>query len=763
MSLRAAFVILLSSTLPGFAAGKPAEDVTRHVNEFIGTGGHGHTHPGATVPFGMVALGPDTYDREWDWCSGYHYTDSSIMGFSHTHLSGTGIGDMLDFLVMPGTGEVKVVPGNRDNPSAGYRSRFSHSDEKAEPGYYSVLLKDYNITAELSATARAGIHKYTFPASDSSHFVIDLAHANGGRSRVGSAEVRIVDAHTIVGGRTVNAWAKGRQIFFAMKFSKPIAKAEIFSDGKPLDASVREAKGRNLQVVVHYATTEKEQILVKTGLSGVSIEGATANLTHEIPAWDFAGVRKAAHDVWAKELSRITIEGADEKQQQIFYTALFHALEAPTLFDDGDGQYRGMDGKVHQLAKGQHNYSSFSLWDTYRAAHPLYTVIAPERVPDFVNCLIRMSEESAQGMPVWPLQGVETGCMTGYHSASVIAEACVKGFKGIDFARAYDPMRKRALEDDFHGLGDMRKLGYIPSDKIEESATRTLEYSYDAWAVAQVAHALNKTSDYDTLIKQSESYRNLFDKSVGFIRPKLANGEWAEGFDPTMTGTTKRWRDFTESNSWQGTWAAQHAPESYIDLLGSEQAFVAKLDALFHEKPEIKGEVPADMTGLVGMYAHGNEPSHHVAYLYDYAGAPYKTQERVRDLLDHQYDNQPDGLSGNEDCGQMSAWYVISALGFYAVNPASGNYVFGTPLFSKATVNLGAGKKLVIEAKRTSPSDMYIQSVRLNGKPHDKIWFNHSAIANGGTLIFQMGAKPNDEFGAARSAAPPAANVPAVK
>lgn len=695
--------LFLAAALAVGAASRPSSDVTRSVNEFIGTGGHGHTHPGATVPFGMVALGPDTFNDTWDWCSGYHYTDSSIMGFSHTHLSGTGIGDMLDVLVMPGTGPVRTVPGTREKPQEGYRSRFSHAEEKAEPGYYSVLLKDYGIQAELSATERAGIHKYTFPRSESSHFIVDLAHGYGPPSRVSAAELQILNSDTIVGGRTVNGWAKGRRIYFAMKFSKPFQSAEIVAQGKILDAGVRQSKGTALQSVIHYSTTAGEVIYVKVGISGVSIEGAVRNLDGEIPGWDFAAVRQAAHDAWQRELSKISIQGGDRKQREIFYTALFHTMEAPTLFDDLDGQYRGMDGQVHRLSGGLHNYSTFSLWDTYRASHPLFTLTQPQRVPDMVNCLIRMSEESPAGMPVWPLQGVETGTMTGYHSASVIAEACVKGFKGIDYARAYGPMRKRALEDDFRGLGYFRKLGYIPSDKVSESATRTLEYSYDAWAVAQVAHALGKMDDYQLLLAQSRNYRNLFDKKTGFIRPRLENGESAEPFDPTATGTTPKWRDFTESNSWQGTWAAQHEPEAYADLLGSPQALVQKLDDLFNQHVEIKGEVPADMTGLVGMYAHGNEPSHHVAYLYDYAGAPYKTQDRVRDLLDHQYDNQPDGLSGNEDCGQMSAWYVISALGFYAVNPASGNYVFGTPLFDKATIDLGQNRRLVVEAKRRSP------------------------------------------------------------
>ena len=526
---------------------------------------------------------------------------------------------------------------------------------------------------------------------------------------------------------------------------------------------MRQSTGAALQAVVHYTTGEGEVIHVKVGISGVSVEGAMRNLEREIADWDFAAVRQAAHNAWQRELSKILIEGADEQQREIFYTALFHTMLAPSLFDDIDGQYRGMDGKVHQLPEGMHNFSAFSLWDTYRAAHPLFTLTQQRRVPDMMNCLIRMSEESPQGMPVWPLQGYETGTMTGYHSVSALAEACVKGFKGIDWARAYVPMRKRALEDDFLGLGFYRRLGYIPSDRLDQSATRTLEYSYDAWAVAQVAHALGKTEDYRLLLEQSRNFRNLFDKGAGFIRPRLENGDWAEPFDPTMTGTTKRWRDFTESNSWQGTWAAQHEPEAYIELLGSTQAFVQKLDDLFEKSPEIKGEVPLDMTGLVGMYAHGNEPSHHVAYLYNYAGAAHKTQQRVRDLLDRQYSNRPDGLAGNEDCGQMSAWYVMSALGFYAVNPASGNYVFGSPLFEKATVDLGQGRPLTVKVERRAASDKYIQSVSLNGRPHARVWFSHAEIAKGGELVFRMGSKPNTAFGASKSALPPPASEPAAR
>jgi predicted alpha-1,2-mannosidase len=754
MRLAKTWIVLLAPAVV-LVAGSSAQDLTRSVNVFIGTGGHGHTYPGATVPFGMVQLSPDTYNDGWDWCSGYHYSDRSIMGFSHTHLSGTGIGDMLDVLVMPGTGADKLEPGTREDPGAGYRSRFSHSQETAGPGYYSVVLSDYGIRAELSATERAGIHKYTFPQSDSAHIIVDFAHMYGGGNRVISSEIRVLDESTIVGGRRLGAWAKGRQIFFAMKFSKPFLAPAIVSGGKVLGSGTRQAEGKSIKCLVHYKTAAGETIYVRVGISGVSTEGAMRNLDQEIPGWDFEEVRRAAHDAWSRELSRVTIETSSKVNREIFYTALYHTMLAPTLFDDVDGQYRGMDGQIHSLKPGEHNYSTFSLWDTYRALEPLNTIIQPERVPSTVNCLIRMAEESPQGMPVWPLQGVETGCMTGYHSASVIAEACVKGFKGIDWEKAYALMRKRAMADDYRGLAYYRKLGYIPSDREPESATKTMEYSYDDWAVAQVARALGHTDDYNTLQSRAANYRNLWDKSVGFIRPRLESGAWAEPFDPTATGSSKKWRDFTESNSWQGTFAAQQDPRGYMELLGGAAAFVRKLDELFTIKVEIKGEVPADMTGMVGMYAHGNEPSHHLAYLYDYAGAADKTQARVRDLLENQYHDDPDGVAGNEDCGQMSAWYVISALGFYAVDPVSGNYVIGSPLFDRATIALPQGRKLTIEARGNSADAKFVQSVSLNGKPLNRVWFSHSEIAHGGTLVFRMGSTPNPQFGLARTAWPP--------
>ncbi len=731
------------------------DDVTQFVKLQIGTGGHGHTYPGATVPFGMVQLSPDTYNEGWDWCSGYHYSDSSIMGFSHTHLSGTGASDMLDFLLMPGIGVVKLVPGTRENPDSGYRSRFAHEDEFMTPGYYSVLLKDYGIKAELTATERAGIHRYTFPQSDSSHFILDLTHVFGNDVKdITSAELAVIGNDTIIGGRRNNGWAPGRQLFFAMKFSKPFESFDIYANDQKL-SNANSSNERLLKVVLHYRTAKNEIIQVETGISGVDKVGARLNMEAEVGSLNFDEVRQSAQKKWQAQLGKIAIKSSNRKHLEIFYTSLYHMFVAPTLFDDSDGRYRGMDGKVHQLPAHAHNFSTFSLWDTYRAAHPMYTLVQPEMVPTMVNCLIRMASESPAGMPVWPLQAKETGTMTGYHSASVIAEAYKKGFQGIDWIAAYPLMRKRAMDDDYRGLGYYRRLGYIPADKEEESASKQMEYVYDDWAVSQIAGAIGATADQQLLLQRSMNYRNLFDKKMNFVRPRLENGGWAEPFDPRGMGHSKKWRDFTEANSWETTFAVQHDVKGYMELFGGREAFIAKLDELFTTSSELPPDAPPDIAGLVGQYAHGNEPCHHIAYLYSYAGVPYKTHERVRSLLETMYDNQPDGLAGNEDCGQMSAWYVISALGFYAVDPASGTYVLGAPFFDYAEIELPNGRKLVMRTQRNSPSDIYVQSVTFAGQPHPQVWFSHEDIKNGGEFVFTMGSKPNLQYGAGESDAPP--------
>ena len=708
----------------------------------------------------MVQLSPDTYNQGWDWCSGYHNSDTSIMGFSHTHLSGTGIGDMLDILLMPCTGEVKTNPGSRENPDEGYRSRFSHEDEVAIPGYYSVLLHDYQIRAELSATTRAGFHRYTFPSSDTSHFILDLDHGYGsGPGSVLWASLKVVGNDTIAGGRSTAGWAKGREIYFAMKFSRPFDSVEVLADGRNLQGFDNDAKGKSLKCVIHYATKKQETILVKTGISGVSAEGALRNLEAEISGWDFDEISSQALHLWEQSLSRITVEGGTQRQKEIFYTALYHSMLAPTIFDDVDGSYRGMDDEIHQLPSGVHNYSTFSLWDTYRAAQPLFTLIQPEQVSDHANCLIRMAHESPVGMPVWPLQAKETECMSGYHSAVVIAEALQKGFTGIDLSGAYEVMKKQALESSYKGLPLYREHGYIPCDLEAESIGKSMDYAYDDWAVAHVARAAGAEKDADFFLERARSYRYLYDKETGFVRPRLANGRWAEPFAPNEMGHSRKWRDFTESNAWQATFAVQHDPEGLANLMGGREMLIKKLDGIFNASSIMPADAPSDIAGLVGQYAHGNEPSHHIAYLYVYAGVPHKTQERIWSLMETMYDNKPDGLAGNEDCGQMSAWYVMSAMGFYAVDPVSANYVFGTPLFDEVSIDFGNGRKLILEAKRTSPASKYVDSLTFNGQPCSRLWFNHSTIAQGGHFVLQMIDRPNDKLGTKAEDAPPSMTV----
>jgi predicted alpha-1,2-mannosidase len=761
--LQRASAACAASTLPvnnlAHAAGpSTSEDALLWVDPRIGTGGHGHCFPGAAMPFGAVQLSPDTFNDGWDWSSGYHVSDDSIMGFSHTHLSGTGCGDLLDFLVMAGTGPAHIVPGDRRHPEDGYRSRFDHADEHMEPGYYSVLLKDYKIRAELTATERAGLHRYTFPASDQAYLILDLQHGYGpGAGPVNSAELSTPAPDTLAGGRRTSAWGKDRHAYFTMQVSKRPERIVFYLNNKEVAAplSGSQLTGKSLKCVLYFKTKANEAILVKTGISGVSADGAAKNLAAEIPEWNFEQVRTAAHAAWRRQLSKIEVQSKNEAHKRIFYTALYHMSLGPTLFDDVDGQYRGMDNNIHTLPTGERNYSTFSLWDTFRAAHPAYTLIERDRVPQFVNTLIRMAEQSPAGMPVWPLMNTETGTMTGYHSAAVISEACNKGFTGIDWERAYELMMKRATTDSYRGLTYYRKLNYIPADREEESVSKTFEYCYDDWAIAHVARKLGKTEDAAMLVKRSTNYRNYFDASTSFMRPKLENGNWTSPFDPIDMGHSKQWRDYTESNAWQTTFGVQHDAAGLIQLFGGNAQFVAKLDSLFNAPSTMPADAPPDIAGLVGQYAHGNEPSHHIAYLYVYAGAPHKTQARVRSLLETMYSPNPDGMQGNEDVGQMSAWYILGALGFYPVDPVSGNYIVGSPLFDHAAVELGGGKRLEIEVQRKDPAHQYVQAFSLNGKPQHRTWFQHAEIAHGGKLVFVMGPQPNLKLGADAAAIPP--------
>ncbi|MGA7440307.1 MAG: GH92 family glycosyl hydrolase [Luteibacter sp.] len=745
-------------------AGKEA--VRHYVDPFIGTGGHGHTYPGATTPFGMVQLGPDTYNADWDVCSGYHQRYTSIMGFSHTHLSGTGIGDMMDVLLMPATGEVKLSPGEPDAPDSGYRSRFDRSDEHATPGFYGVLLKDHGIHAELTATARTGLHRYTFPAGAAGHLVLDLCHGMQDNAhtptRVTDATLRVVDNRTVLGGRRVHQWAKGRHIYFAMRLSRPFATAGLYNEDL-VQADAKDLAGSHLKAILHYPDAGSAPLLVKVGLSTVDAASALRNLDTEQPGFDFEHTRAAAEAQWEQALSKIQIpcrsalarDSLTARTKRTFYTALYHTLLAPNLTSDIDGAYRGMDGEIHHLARGQQTFTTYSLWDTYRAVHPLLTLVQPKRVPALVDSLVRMAAESPEGPPVWPLQGIETGCMIGYHSAVVLAEAQAKGFTGIDYARAWPLFRKRAMDDDYRGLADYRRLGFVPADKEWEATSKTLEYAYDDWAVAHLAKAAGAKDDYRLLLDRSRNYRNIFNRDSGFIQPRLANGRWASPFDPRELGHGETWHDFTESNAWQATFLNQHDLYGYMALFGGEEGFARKLDALFAASSEQLPGAPPDISGLVGQYAHGNEPSHHVAYLYAYAGQHAKTQARVRSLMGSMYQDTPDGLIGNEDCGQMSAWYVMSALGFYAVDPVSATYVIGSPLFEHVEVDMGGGRLLTIEARDNHPDRPYIQSATWNGQPYTRTWLAHADLAAGGHLVFQMGDTPNPRYGAARADRPP--------
>ncbi|MGK6320513.1 GH92 family glycosyl hydrolase [Sphingomonas sp. DT-204] len=735
------------------AAGKP--------NLFIGTGGHGHTFPGPSLPFGMAQLGPDTDNARWDACSGYHRDDGSIMGFSHTHLSGTGIGDMLDVLVVPTRGPLQLEPGPLDNPDAGYRQRFS--EEHAEPGYYRVRLES-GVLAELTVTERTGLHRYRFPQGPG-HVLVDFAHMIIDRwdkgTLIDEASLALDADGTLTGSRRVHRWAKGRRIHFAMKLSRRPDRVQFFADGAaPSPEGTTKIVGNRLKVALFFDDAGSEPILIKTGISAIDVDGARAALAAEASGWDFDGARAAAVRVWAKEIGCVRVSGGTEAQRTIMASALYHAFLAPTLFTDRDGRYVGLDRQVHRVPEGELAFSTYSLWDTYRALHPLLTLVRPERAEMLTRDLVRQTRESPYGPPVWPLQGVETGTMIGWHAVVVLAEACVKGIKA-DYASAWPMIRRRAFDrtmtdiDSTLGRGFYYDLGYIPADKIWESVSRTQEYAYDDWAMAALAEAAGAKEDAAALRKRSLNYRNVIDPKIGFARPRFSDGSWWENYDPIQLGhDPEKHRDYTEANGWQATFLNQHDIYGLIEHFGGDAAFEKKLDAFFTAPSTLPKNAPPDISGLVGQYAHGNEPDQHAAYLYAYAGAPWKTQAMVRRLLVEMYKDDPDGVIGNDDCGQMSAWFVLSALGFYPVDPVSAVYVFGSPLFDEAEVEVGAGKTLRIRASGNAPDRPYVQSVRWNGKPWTRNWIAHAELVKGGELVFEMGAKPS-RFGTAKKDRPP--------
>lgn len=736
--MRKSFFILLVFLLILGCQQKQETGLAGPVDPFIGTGGHGHTYPGSTVPFGMMQLSPDTRKDSWDGCSGYHYSDNTIMGFSHTHLSGTGIGDYGDIRLMPVTGVVKWMPGTEENPESGYRSRFSHENETAVPGYYKVHLDDYNIEVELTTTKRAGFHRYTFPGSDESSIIIDLTEGVTS-DRITELELAFLSDHEIAGLRRTSGWAADQYVYFYAIFSKPFLSKSILKDGD-LYTDSNAARGDDLKAYVQFRTGDDEQILVKVGISAVSAEGARKNLESEIKGWNFDRVKDQAMKTWKDELAKIIIEGGTNAQRTTFYTALYHSFLAPNLFSDVDGSYRGHDGQIHRIA-GFDIYTVFSLWDTYRAEHPLFTVIQPELTNDLIKTMIDIYEKGGL-LPVWELAGNETNCMIGYHSIPVIVDAYVKGYRDFDIEKAYEAMLTSAAQDHF-GLKSYRSFGYIPAEDEGSSVSRTLEYAYDDWCIAQIAKELGKTDDYMNFIQRAQSYKNLFDPETKFLRGKR-NGMFVSPFDPAEVNFM-----LTEANTWQYTFYVPQDISGFIELMGGDEDFLLKLDEMFTGGSILSGRNQSDITGMIGQYAHGNEPSHHMAYLYSYAGQAYKTQKAVRRIMDDLYSDKKDGLCGNEDCGQMSAWYVLSAIGFYPVTPGQDIYAFGSPLFDKASIKLDNGKSFIIKTINNSTSNVYIQKAYLNGAEYTRSYIRHSDIMQGGELVFEMGPLPAKDFGAA--------------
>ncbi|WP_394226144.1 GH92 family glycosyl hydrolase [Pseudoalteromonas spongiae] len=759
---------------------------TQYVDPFIGTGGDGHTFPGAVVPFGMVQLSPDTdsvfrgidpQPEIYKRCAGYHYDDTTIVGFSHTHFSGTGHSDLGDLLMMPITGEVKLDAGTAKNPDAGYRSRFSHQNESAKPGYYQVLLEDYKINAELTATTRVGMHKYTFKDHDKGSVLLDLTHGiYNFKNKVIWSDVRVINDRTILAYRATNGWANNRQMYFAIEFSKPFKDIELInldnsryrcngclnegSGKKPstiVNYKIPEAAGKALKVVADFDNLKGNPLLVKVGISAVSKSNALENLNSEIPHWNFDKVVKQADDVWHKSLDKFEIEGSLSQKRQ-FFTSVYHALQAPSVYQDVNGQYRGVDGEIHQ-AKDHTHYTLFSLWDTYRALHPLLTYVAPNKVSDMIASMLDHYQQSYDKMlPIWSFHGHETWTMIGYHAVSVIADAYLKGIRDFDVALAKEAILATANHPHYDAIPQYKHYGYVPLDVLPESTSITLEYAYDDYAIGQFLTALGESELAAEYYERATYYQNVFDPSVKFMRGRMKDGSWNPDFDPEEA---KYMGAFTEGNSYQYSFYVPQDVHGLINLKGGDKAFIARLDELFEtELAYEKIKEHEDIAGLIGQYAHGNEPSHHIAYLYNYAGEPWRTQARIRQIMDTLSSDKPDGLAGNDDVGQMSAWYIFSAMGFYPVAPGDLSYALGAPQLPKITLKLANKKQFTVLAKHLSADNKFVSQVSLNGKPLNRSYITHNDIISGGTLEFTMSAKPNKTFGNALSSRPPSLSNP---
>lgn len=749
---------------------------TQFVNPFLGTEFFGHTYPGAALPFAMVHVSPDCHTLGWTYCAGYTYGDQSIMGFSHTHFSGTGMVSGGEILLQPTVSDrLKIVPGTREHPEEGYRSRFDHADETASPGYYSVILKDYGVKVELTATKRAAMHRYTFPETDHARVILDLGHQIGDKLGHDLSKVDIVGDRTLEGYKCTE---KGT-VYFVAEFSKPFEYYGTFdaayktpeSDGGIFPYKSSE-KGEKIGAFVTFRTMDQERILVKVALSYIDVAGARRNLLEEMKGFDFDKIRQNAENVWNKELSKIEISGATKTQNEIFYTAFYHSLLAQYISQDVDGRYFGMDGAVHK-AEGYDFYGSFSCWDTYRSQHPFLTLVAPERVNDFLKSIVAKTKDFGW-LPAQHFLNVYGEAMVGDHLIPIVVDAYLKGFRDFDVDFVYRAMRKKALElpkapvpigAARSGLEDYIKLGYAPIDKVTEAVPNTMELAYDDWCIAQLANALGKEEDYGLFMKRALNYRNVWDQETEFMRPRKADGKFLEAlngrpqvidtigkhtyyryFDPLLVGRRPS-RHYTESNAWQYLWSVQHDVNGLIGLFGGNKKFNSKLDTFFTMDPSITPPKYVGVVGTIGQYVHGNQPSHHVAYLYNYSGEPWKTQERVRQVCDQLYKSGAGGLCGNEDMGSLSSWYALSAMGIYSVTPGIPVYNIGSPLYEKVILHLPGDKIFVIQANSNSAVNKYIQSAALNGVPFQRTWISHEEIVKGGALVFEMGAQPNKNWG----------------
>ncbi|WP_417153135.1 GH92 family glycosyl hydrolase [Phocaeicola plebeius] len=730
------FVPVLSLCLASCGSsqkGQEMEDLTQFVDPRIGTGGHGHVFYGANVPYGFIQLGPTSIPQSWDWVSGYHVSDSTVIGFPHTHLSGTGIGDLHDINVMPVVGEVTYSRGDASSYKTGLWSYSNRSKEVVTPGYYRTHLSRYNVDVELTATKRVGFHKYTFLGNESPAIVFDMV--NGGCwDKTTEAVIRVVNDSTVSGYRYSKGWADDQRVFFRAEFSRKFDNVEFIVNDSVKEGDM--AKGAQLFARVNFAAGNQEPVYMKVALSPTSEEGAQLNMQTELSGWDFEKTIADAKAAWNKELNKVKVYTTDEASKKIFYTSLYHTLFAPSEFCDVNGDYYGADKQMHK-DEGFVNYTTFSLWDTYRAAQPLMTILHPEKMSDIINTMLHIHQQQGK-LPVWHLMGCETNCMVGNPGVPVVADAILKDIKGFDTELAFKALKESSMLPE-RGMEHRIEYGFIPADKMTEAIAYDMEYAIADWAVAQAAQKLGKQEDYEYFLKRSKSYKNYFDASMGFMRGKMLDGSWRTPFSPYAS--SHREDDYCEGNAWQYTWLVPHDVEGLVECFGSKEAFVNKLDSLFLANGDMGEASSPDISGLIGQYAHGNEPSHHTVYLYTLVGQPWKTADRIKEILHTMYTDQPDGLSGNEDVGQMSAWYILSSFGFYQVEPAGGKFVFGYPNFDKVEIAVPAGK-FVIERENKGQQNNYIQGIVFNGTEYKKPWIEYADIMKGGELKFLMGDEP---------------------